>query len=187
MKKYFLILGIALLGCENYENIVIVCSNYPALDSKCATGFFVSKRDVLTAEHVRSYFSEDVLTIPGPGINKRTLNYRQIGELDVLWIRFKESLTDDEPFEICPNLQIGTKVEAIGLLDWRDGPQIIEGVLLEEKNGLLYMSNQVRRRFSGGPIIDVERDCVIGVIHSYLEDENITIGTDITKINLPID
>ena len=88
-------------------------------------------------------------------------------------VAFKENLTR-HVFPVCDDVIIGAEVELLGVVDYSRDISIIEGVVDSVEGDKIYIVGKSKKFFSGGPVVDVDRNCVIGVTNgNHVEKQQI--------------
>ena len=160
--KNILALALTLMACSAEENVVRVCVNYYDDDTrKCGTGFWLSEDSMRTAWHVVSDAENDTVTI-AYGIEEPSATEQIITKIgyDIASIDFDESVSESV-WDLCKNKD-ALRVEMIGAL--HDGIETILANVIDFDGEYYTIDKPVVHGYSGGPLIDVDNDCVLGVI-----------------------
>ena len=179
----FLVCLLLLAGCEAPHEIVRVCFDYPGRDSYCGTGFFVEPDKLVTELHLLEHADNPELEVVAPGINETTKDLRLIPGTEILVALFSHNIIDGEPSaSICPDVIPDAATSAVGVLGrWWDA-QSVEGELFKHTDEWLWSSHSVPQGYSGGPLIDMDRDCYLGTINGRGNTVGFTRSSNLTTV-----
>ena len=187
MKNFVILLLLAFtIGCEQYPNTFKACVNYlePG-DQYCGTGFFIDFDTVVTAAHIIDESEDNILTAVGPGENETFYDFDRIdNEVDVIVAKGQHDITTDI-CPICPDVKTNSEVIILGNPTRFKSPEIRTGILRATSSlkKHLYIEGEAPEGFSGGPIIETERNCVIGsVIGQWLQKDGWTKAANLTEL-----
>jgi len=175
MKKVMLLVVLVLVACEDYPNVTKVCVNYLNRDAHCGTGFFIDGDRLITARHITDQARNNVLTLVGPGPNETTYKFEYFNDLDVVEAELDGDIAESY-FDICDSIIVGAPVDMVARRGRFRDVEVIKGTVLFYTPDYIILQNAVEPGFSGGPIVDFERRCVIGSIIGTQEDRAVAVN-----------
>lgn len=182
MKKVILLTALCLGACQlRFEPVMMLCAESEDKKELCATGFFVNETDMATAAHLLHQNKSGEIKIKGEGIDKVTANiYRGYEDRDILIIRIPEAKVEDH-FVLCEDVKQAPVLHG-GRRNAYEFPEWVGARLLGSRGITFRTDMQVPHGFSGGPVLDVDRGCVVG-LNSWVGD-NFTIGAVLLQEDL---
>jgi len=172
---------------EKYPEVVRVCAS-SELGRGCGTGFFVSEDGyIVTAEHVVSYGEEDgmiyVIHSHYPHLKIAAEVMFTDATSDVAIIKI--SGRGHRSIPICEGSTIGDKIISIGLFD--TGLEVAQGHVIDFVGYYVQTTTVIRQGFSGGPMLDVENACVMGVNSRFHPIKKYALGVRLEAIQWAMD
>lgn len=144
---------------------VQVCVKQHDSSNSCGSGFFISRHTMVTAAHVIKQSVDGPITIRGVFADRRSEQYDTIPGIDVAFIHFPNKASE-HPYLICDDVELGSDVVAYGVVKLKKGVEKRKLTVDSTRMGTIYMIGEARNGFSGGPVVDVDRGCVIGLVSS---------------------
>lgn len=158
---------VIIIGCTEPVNVMQVCTKKES-GNACATGFFIAGDSLVTAGHMMDESKNGELHLIERGINTKTKNLKYLEGKDIALAVFSDEVSE-HLCPICDTVEAGANVALLGVLD---GENILEEFSKIEfiENDIIFMDIQLPHGFSGGPVVDLDKNCVVGVIAASSED-----------------
>lgn len=167
MKFNILVMAIVCFfagACDGYVNVAKVCVKYRTIDQYCGSGFFIAPDVLVTAKHITDKTKDNILWAIRNGTDETSSDWNFDLGYDTNVVTFDSDLTEDL-CPVCPNVVIGAEVDMVGVIGAGEGDRVEkEGVIVSIQDGWLVIEGEAKHGMSGGPVVDIERGCVVGVI-----------------------
>lgn len=174
MKTFLIFCTLFTLGCADlFGNVVKVCARTDWPDAFCGTGFFIDDDTVVTAGHVLDMSSNGEIMVLEGVAREYSEDFDYDMTLDTGCVALSEKYSND-PLRLCEIHEDLTEVVIFGIVD--DEQKEYLATIHHHTEIRVYLDTDIVVGVSGGPIIDVERDCVIGAVSGYEADSGLVIG-----------
>lgn len=159
---------------------VQVCVKQHNSFNYCGSGFFISETTMVTAAHIVEQSVDGLITVRGAFFDRQSKQFGTIPQFDVAFIHFLNKVSE-YPYPICNSVKLGSDVVAYGIVKLKKGVEKRKLVVDSVSMSTICMIGEVQRGFSGGPVVDVDRSCVIGLVSSRSSNSKFIKAVNLTN------
>ena len=118
---------------------------------------------MLTAAHIVKRTIDGESDVHGAYITRKSKDFNTILGVDLAFVHF-DSKAAENPYPVCDSASGSKLVVAYGVVDLKKGVEKVNLKVDRIFLDTIYLIGRLPRGFSGGPVVDEDKGCVIGLI-----------------------